>query len=43
MIKSLSFYTQEQADNMYVTKTSLETTLEDYVTIAMLGGDDIEG
>ena len=43
IIKSLSFYTQEQADNRYVTKTSLETTLENYVTIAMLGGDDIEG
>ena len=42
-IKSLSFYTQEQADNKYVTKTSLGTTLKDYVTIAMLGGDDIEG
>lgn len=43
IIKSLSFYTQEQADNKYVTKTSLKTTLKDYVTIAMLGGDDIEG
>ena len=43
MIKSLSFYTQEQADNRYVTNTSLKTTLKDYVTIAMLGGDDIEG
>ena len=42
-IKSLSFYTQEQADNKYVTKTSLGTTLKGYVTIAMLGGDDIEG
>ena len=43
IIKKLSFYTQEQADNKYVTKTSLETTLKGYVTIAMLGGDDIEG
>ena len=43
IIDALSFYTQEQADNKYVTKTSLETTLEDYVTIAMLGGDDMEG
>lgn len=43
IIKKLSFYTQEEADNKYVTKTSLETTLRDYVTIAMLGGDDIEG
>ena len=43
IISALSFYTQEQADNKYVTKTSLETTLEDYVTIAMLGGDDMEG
>ena len=43
IISQLSFYTQEQADNRYVTKTSLETTLENYVTIAMLGGDDIEG
>ena len=43
IINALSFYTQEQADNKYVTKTSLETTLEDYVTIAMLGGDDMEG
>ena len=43
IISQLSFYTQEQADNRYVTKTSLETTLRDYVTIAMLGGDDIEG
>ena len=43
IINKLSFYTQEQADNKYVTKTSLETTLEDYVTIAMLGGDDMEG
>lgn len=43
IIKSLSFYTQEQADNKYVTKTSLKTTLENYVTIAMLGGDDMEG
>ena len=43
IIKSLSFYTQEQANNRYVTKTSLETTLKGYVTIAMLGGDDIEG
>ena len=42
-IKSLSFYTQEQANNRYVTKTSLEATLKGYVTIAMLGGDDIEG
>lgn len=43
IISALSFYTQEQADNKYVTKTSLETTLGDYVTIAMLGGDDMEG
>ncbi len=43
IINKLSFYTQEEADNKYVTKTSLETTLKDYVTIAMLGGDDIEG
>lgn len=43
IISQLSFYTQEQADNKYVTKTSLKTTLRDYVTIAMLGGDDIEG
>lgn len=43
IIKQLSFYTQEQSDNRYVTKTSLETTLKGYVTIAMLGGDDIEG
>lgn len=43
IISQLSFYTQEQADNKYVTKTSLETTLRNYVTIAMLGGDDIEG
>ena len=43
IIKSLSFYTQEQANDRYVTKTSLETTLKGYVTIAMLGGDDIEG
>lgn len=43
IINSLSFYTQEQIDNNYVTKISLETTLNDYVTIAMLGGDDIEG
>lgn len=43
IIDTLSFYTQEQADNKYVTKTSLRTTLEDYVTIAMLGGDDMEG
>ena len=43
IINALSFYTQEQADNKYVTKTSLATTLEDYVTIAMLGGDDMEG
>ena len=43
IIDALSFYTQEQVDNKYVTKTSLETTLEDYVTITMLGGDDMEG
>ena len=43
IINSLSFYTQEQINNNYVTKTSLETTLNDYVTIAMLGGEDIEG
>ena len=43
IINSLSFYTQEQINNNYVTKTSLETTLKGYVTIAMLGGDDIEG
>lgn len=43
IINSLSFYTQAQADNKYVTKTSLETTLKDYVTIAMLGGEDMEG
>lgn len=43
IINSLSFYTQEQIDNNYVTKTSLKTTLNNYVTIAMLGGDDIEG
>lgn len=43
IIRQLSFYTQEEADNKYVTKTSLENTLKGYVTIAMLGGDDIEG
>lgn len=43
IINKLSFYTQEEADNKYVTKTSLEATLKGYVTIAMLGGDDIEG
>jgi hypothetical protein len=43
LIGALSFYTQEQSDNKYVTKDSLDTTLEDYVTIAMLGGDDMEG
>ena len=43
IINALSFYTKEQADANYVTKTSLETTLKDYVTIAMLGGDDMEG
>lgn len=43
IINSLSFYTQEQINNNYVTKTSLEATLKGYVTIAMLGGDDIEG
>lgn len=43
IINELSFYTKEQADANYVTKTSLKTTLEDYVTIAMLGGDDMEG
>lgn len=43
IINSLSFYTQEQINNNYVTKTSLKTTLNDYVTIAMLGGEDIEG
>lgn len=43
IINRLSFYTQEEVDNKYVTKTSLEATLKGYVTIAMLGGDDIEG
>lgn len=43
LIGALSFYTQEQSDAKYVTKDSLDSTLEDYVTIAMLGGDDMEG
>jgi hypothetical protein len=43
IIGALSFYTQEQSDAKYVTKDSLDSTLEDYVTIAMLGGDDMEG
>ena len=43
LIGALSFYTQEQSDAKYVTNQALATTLEDYVTIAMLGGDDMEG
>ena len=43
LIGALSFYTQEQSDAKYVTNQALTTTLADYVTIAMLGGDDMEG
>ena len=38
-----NYYTSNEVDNLFVKKTDLTTTLEDYVTIAMLGGDDMEG
>lgn len=40
IISQLSFNTPEEIENIYVTKTSLEDTLEKYVTIAMLGGEE---
>lgn len=43
IINQLSFNTPEEIASMYVSKTVFEETLNDYVTIAMLGGDDIEG
>ena len=43
IINQLSLNTAEQVAQAYVTKVSLADTLEDYVTIAMLGGDDMEG
>ena len=43
IISQLSFNTPEEIANIYVTKVALADTLEDYVTIAMLGGDDMEG
>jgi hypothetical protein len=43
IIRKLSFNTPEEIANVYVTKVALADTLEDYVTIAMLGGDDMEG
>ena len=38
-----NYYTSDEVDNLFVKKADLTTTLEDYVTIAMLGGDDMEG
>lgn len=38
-----NYYTSNEVDNLFVKKNDLTTTLEDYVTIAMLGGDDMEG
>ena len=43
IISQLSFNTPEEIANTYVTKVALTDTLKDYVTIAMLGGDDMEG
>lgn len=43
IIAGLIFNTPEQIAQLYVSKEQLTTTLEDYVTIAMLGGDDMEG
>lgn len=40
IISGLSFNTPEEIADVYVTKTSLADTLEDYVTIAMLGGEE---
>ena len=38
-----NYYTSDKVDASFVKKTDLTTTLADYVTIAMLGGDDMEG
>ena len=38
-----NYYTSNEVDTLFVKKDDLTTTLEDYVTIAMLGGDDMEG
>ena len=38
-----NYYTSNEVDATFVKKTDLANTLEDYVTIAMLGGDDVEG
>ena len=43
IIAELKFDTPEQIAQTYVSKEQLTTTLEDYVTIAMLGGDEMEG
>ena len=43
IIAGLIFNTPEQIAQLYVSKEQLTITLEDYVTIAMLGGDDMEG
>lgn len=43
IISQLSFSSPEEIANTYVTKTALSDTLENYVTIAMLGGEDMEG
>lgn len=43
IIAGLVFDTPEQIAQTYVSKEQLTTTLEDYVTIAMLGGDNMEG
>lgn len=40
IISGLTFNTPEEIANVYVTKTALQDTLEGYVTIAMLGGED---
>lgn len=38
-----NYYISGDIDDIFVTKADLTTTLEDYVTIAMLGGDEMEG
>ena len=37
------YYTRDDIDDLFVSNNALQETLENYVTIAMLGGDDMEG
>ena len=35
-----NYYTKSETDSLFETKTDLATTLQDYVTLAMLGGEE---